>query len=574
MRTVADPVGPAVAARPTSPRSVGAIPGATLAGLDAAFDTCASMSHLLGARGLAGGRRRRSRWRTCAARSPESAAPPDDGRRTADASCASWSPGRSGRGVPPVDARRRPRPRASTRRQHRSVGPVRAVAARLGPLPAARRRVGRRQPRARGRLDRLRAQRGLHRGRGRSRASRPRPRSRAGRSATACSARSPGTGRDGRTTGRRVRGAPGPFGPLEMLDDVQRQAFEAAMRVAGELTALSGDLGERAVVRTTPSATRTSATEAGARAARRAAGRRRDAARRRRASGRDLLGAHARAARRRLRRDGRAGAPTRAATPTGRSRRVGLGRLRLHRAQRPAGSPSGPCVRSVHELVSDDGEPLAAAVDHRRRRARPRAARARDGPDRGHVSPDRRRARPLPRAAPRRRAPRRRAYPISRRGRRRRETSSRDDLDRGAVGRRRRPRRRPTCSATTAISSRPEVQRTLDRDRGTELGELVGELPVRDPARASGPRCCSRRARPSAATSATRCRPRSRSSSCTTRSSCTTTSRTPAPGGGATRRCTSSTASPWRCTPATRSRSGRPPAARPAPAERAPRRSA
>jgi len=39
--------------------------------------------------------------------------------------------------------------------------------------------------------------------------------------------------------GQRARG---PFGPLEMLDEVQRQAFEAAMRVAGELTALSGDL--------------------------------------------------------------------------------------------------------------------------------------------------------------------------------------------------------------------------------------------------------------------------------------------------------------------------------------------
>jgi hypothetical protein len=41
---------------------------------------------------------------------------------------------------------------------------------------------------------------------------------------------------------RGPRRARGPFGPLEMLDDVQRQAFEAAMRVAGELTALSGDL--------------------------------------------------------------------------------------------------------------------------------------------------------------------------------------------------------------------------------------------------------------------------------------------------------------------------------------------
>ncbi len=34
----------------------------------------------------------------------------------------------------------------------------------------------------------------------------------------------------------------GPFGPLEMLDDVQRQAFDAAMRVASELSALTGDL--------------------------------------------------------------------------------------------------------------------------------------------------------------------------------------------------------------------------------------------------------------------------------------------------------------------------------------------
>ena len=34
----------------------------------------------------------------------------------------------------------------------------------------------------------------------------------------------------------------GPFGPLEALDEVQRTAFEAAMRVAGELTALGGDL--------------------------------------------------------------------------------------------------------------------------------------------------------------------------------------------------------------------------------------------------------------------------------------------------------------------------------------------
>ncbi len=34
----------------------------------------------------------------------------------------------------------------------------------------------------------------------------------------------------------------GPFGPLEMLDEVQRQAFDAAMRVASELSALTGDL--------------------------------------------------------------------------------------------------------------------------------------------------------------------------------------------------------------------------------------------------------------------------------------------------------------------------------------------
>jgi hypothetical protein len=34
----------------------------------------------------------------------------------------------------------------------------------------------------------------------------------------------------------------GPFGALEMLDDVQRQAFDAAMRVASELSALTGEL--------------------------------------------------------------------------------------------------------------------------------------------------------------------------------------------------------------------------------------------------------------------------------------------------------------------------------------------
>jgi hypothetical protein len=34
----------------------------------------------------------------------------------------------------------------------------------------------------------------------------------------------------------------GPFAPLETLDDAQRQALDAAMRVAAELTALGGDL--------------------------------------------------------------------------------------------------------------------------------------------------------------------------------------------------------------------------------------------------------------------------------------------------------------------------------------------
>ena len=43
---------------------------------------------------------------------------------------------------------------------------------------------------------------------------------------------------DGGDSGRRR----GPFGPLESLDEVQRRAFEAAMRVAGELSALGGDL--------------------------------------------------------------------------------------------------------------------------------------------------------------------------------------------------------------------------------------------------------------------------------------------------------------------------------------------
>ncbi len=50
--------------------------------------------------------------------------------------------------------------------------------------------------------------------------------------------RADAAGTDGR---RRNRG---PFGPLEMLDDVQRQAVEAAMRVASELTALGGDLAD------------------------------------------------------------------------------------------------------------------------------------------------------------------------------------------------------------------------------------------------------------------------------------------------------------------------------------------
>ena len=41
----------------------------------------------------------------------------------------------------------------------------------------------------------------------------------------------------------------GPFGPLEMLDQVQRQAFEAAMRVTAELTSLGGGLAEVAWLR-------------------------------------------------------------------------------------------------------------------------------------------------------------------------------------------------------------------------------------------------------------------------------------------------------------------------------------
>jgi hypothetical protein len=41
--------------------------------------------------------------------------------------------------------------------------------------------------------------------------------------------------------GRRDRGA---FGPMERLDDVQRQAIEAAMRVAGQFSGLAGGLGE------------------------------------------------------------------------------------------------------------------------------------------------------------------------------------------------------------------------------------------------------------------------------------------------------------------------------------------
>ena len=40
--------------------------------------------------------------------------------------------------------------------------------------------------------------------------------------------------------------ARGPFGPLEMLDEVQRQALDAAMRVAGELGALGGQMGDGA----------------------------------------------------------------------------------------------------------------------------------------------------------------------------------------------------------------------------------------------------------------------------------------------------------------------------------------
>jgi hypothetical protein len=43
-------------------------------------------------------------------------------------------------------------------------------------------------------------------------------------------------------TGDGHHRARGPFGPLETLDDAQRQAFDAAMRVAGELTTLGGDL--------------------------------------------------------------------------------------------------------------------------------------------------------------------------------------------------------------------------------------------------------------------------------------------------------------------------------------------
>ncbi|MDP1819052.1 MAG: hypothetical protein Q8K58_04060 [Acidimicrobiales bacterium] len=36
----------------------------------------------------------------------------------------------------------------------------------------------------------------------------------------------------------------GPFGPLEMLDEVQRQAFEAALRVTAELSSLGGGLAD------------------------------------------------------------------------------------------------------------------------------------------------------------------------------------------------------------------------------------------------------------------------------------------------------------------------------------------
>lgn len=45
---------------------------------------------------------------------------------------------------------------------------------------------------------------------------------------------------------RRSRG---PFGPMEMLDDVQRQALDAAMRVASELGSLGGDLADASWLR-------------------------------------------------------------------------------------------------------------------------------------------------------------------------------------------------------------------------------------------------------------------------------------------------------------------------------------
>lgn len=45
--------------------------------------------------------------------------------------------------------------------------------------------------------------------------------------------------------GTRDRGR-GPFGPLEMLDEVQREAFEAALRVTAELSSLGGGLADLA----------------------------------------------------------------------------------------------------------------------------------------------------------------------------------------------------------------------------------------------------------------------------------------------------------------------------------------
>jgi hypothetical protein len=51
-----------------------------------------------------------------------------------------------------------------------------------------------------------------------------------------------GTGGDDGRPGSTSARSRGPFGPLELLDDVQRQAFDAAMRVVGEMSALGGDL--------------------------------------------------------------------------------------------------------------------------------------------------------------------------------------------------------------------------------------------------------------------------------------------------------------------------------------------